>query len=373
MSCCQISHQSEESVWKGPAAWKKRLLIRPTEAGDPRPGYGLIQILNTATDSYTMGALVRQSWAVLAVPYLPCALEAAFCSQALLLLHMWSEDHRYRQQVLSLVAVGDWSRAGALRMSQHNEQGIRNLVLVCVALGVVAARESRGPEPSSCCACRKAKQNVSIGPRALVVRGRTWQMGRVGQMGARGEGWRGIGQRSACQAAFPGHQLPPAPVSHGASCRVLQHAPAGSIHLCRAQNCQKRWCKVGGRAAAATLLYHKVLCRGFLGGRLGVGLLGRGMWMGLWAMMVALGWPLSFCSTHLQPWRARRCLLPLKVAWCTHRYSEDDAEFQLCVLELLKGGFYVTSASHRKRISFSLTLLSTSFQGEESVPGKLSI
>lgn len=73
-------------------------------------------------------------------------------------------------------------------MSQHEERAIGNLVLVCVALGVVAACESRGPGPGSCCACRKAKQNVSVSHRALVLRGRTRQMGPVGQMGERGEG-----------------------------------------------------------------------------------------------------------------------------------------------------------------------------------------
>lgn len=101
---------------------------------------------------------------------------------------MWSEDRSHGQQVLSSVAMGDWSRAGALTMSQHWEQGIRNLVLVCVALGVVAARESPAPGPSSRCACRKAKRNVSVSPRALAVCGRTQQMGTGGQMGEHGEG-----------------------------------------------------------------------------------------------------------------------------------------------------------------------------------------
>lgn len=32
------------------------LWIRPTEASDPRPGFELIQILNTGTNSYTVGA-----------------------------------------------------------------------------------------------------------------------------------------------------------------------------------------------------------------------------------------------------------------------------------------------------------------------------
>lgn len=46
-----LSNQSSirGKCMKGTALW-----IRPAEAGDPRPGYELIQILNTGTDSYTM-------------------------------------------------------------------------------------------------------------------------------------------------------------------------------------------------------------------------------------------------------------------------------------------------------------------------------
>ena len=70
-------------------------------------------------------------------------------------------------------------------MSQHWEQVIRNLVLICVALGVVAACESHSPQPSSCYACRNAKQNDSLCPKELAVCGKTQQMGTVRQMGER--------------------------------------------------------------------------------------------------------------------------------------------------------------------------------------------
>lgn len=93
------------------------LWIRPAEVGDPRPAYELIQILNSATDSYTVGAPGQVKLNN------PCCALPALCTGGSFLLSGPAAAARVirgaQVQILSLVAVGDWSRAGALRMSQH--------------------------------------------------------------------------------------------------------------------------------------------------------------------------------------------------------------------------------------------------------------
>lgn len=82
-------------------------------------------------------------------------------------------------------------------------------------------------------------------------------------------------------------------------------------------------------AQASQALCHTVLCRSSFGGCLGVDLQGRGMGMESWAMVVALCCPLSFCSAHLQPWRAEFFVsFPQRWSDVHCRYSEDDAGYQ---------------------------------------------
>lgn len=81
--------------------------------------------------------------------------------------------------------------------------------------------------------------------------------------------------------------------------------------------------------------------------------------MGPWAMMVALCCPLSFCSTHVQPWRARRCVS------FPRRWPDVLPGIQSMMLSsavcagVVEGGLDVTPASHRKKMSlFSYSAVS---------------
>lgn len=112
---------------KRASSWKKMLRIAPAEGGGPRPAYELIQIRNTATDQ----GRAKQSVLPLTCP-----------------VH-WRQLSACVIRGLQLQTAGFVFRGhGRVERSESPENEpapgarIRNLVLVCVALGVVAARES---------------------------------------------------------------------------------------------------------------------------------------------------------------------------------------------------------------------------------------
>lgn len=181
--------------------------------------------------------LVRQSWAILAVPALSTG--AAFCSQALLLLHVWSGDRRYRQQVLSSVAMGGWEW-----VSTRSERLETLSLFVLLLVLWEATRESRGPGPGSCCACGKAKQNVSVSRRALVAEPGRW---------GRWHRWASAGKGDVASVRAQRARLPSwatncfpllCPMGHPAEpCSTPQPAASACAVLGIVRNADVRWRK----------------------------------------------------------------------------------------------------------------------------------